>query len=95
MSCKVNRPEIERRVAHLKAFEKEFKGREMWKKKYDWTCPGCGGLLMNIGGNIFKNDFLMECLVCQKRYVSGDHEIHPVNDKDPEVNYDIKFKILV
>lgn len=47
---------IEDRISHLQAWEKQFEKEEMWKKKYDWRCPECGGQMYNCG-EIKKSKF--------------------------------------
>jgi len=71
-------PTWEERIEHIKKWEEEYRKKERWKKKFDWRCPGCGGMMMNRGGGIYKDSedsFLMECLACHTRYISGDYEI--------------------
>jgi len=78
-------PTWRERIAHLEEWEKNFRATEMWKKKWDWRCPECGGLMMNLG-EAYKNashDFLMQCLVCQNRFVSGDYSMKRADASDP------------
>jgi hypothetical protein len=59
----------------------------MWKKKYDWRCPECGGQMYNCGSlhNDIKNsDFVLECYVCQNRFMGGDYTM----EKASETNTD-------
>jgi hypothetical protein len=73
----------EARLAHLKAWEKQFEQEEMWKKKYDWRCPSCGGQMYNCG-EITKSEFVLECFICLKRFIAGDYEIKEASETDPE-----------
>jgi hypothetical protein len=70
----------EKRLEHLQAWEKQFEKEEMWKKKYDWRCPSCGGQMYNCG-ELKKSRFVLECFICLKRFISGDTEI-PETDSD-------------
>jgi predicted RNA-binding Zn-ribbon protein involved in translation (DUF1610 family) len=79
-------PTWRERIEHLQKWEERMRVEEMWKKKYDWRCPDCGGQMMNRGGSTFKDDkksLLMECLVCHHRFVGGDYTMDPVNENDP------------
>lgn len=78
-------PTYRERLAHIEKWEEGFRRTEMWKKKWDWRCPECGGQMMNLGAG-YKNashDFLLQCLVCQNRFVSGDYSIMRADVSDP------------
>lgn len=79
-------PTYRERINHLQKWEDEFRMTEMWKKKWDWRCPDCGGQMMNRGGGGFldrKDSFLLECLVCHKRFIGGDYTMDPADQNNP------------
>jgi len=79
-------PTWRERIDHIKKWEEEFRRTEMWKKKWDWRCPDCGGMMMNRGGGGFqdgKDSFLLECLVCHHRFIGGDDTMDPVDQDNP------------